>query len=332
METQFAAIIGAIVIAGLVGAVVLWTRTLSRIGASDKPWYESILATETGERPFWTVFDFLLAIGLSLVFTIFLQAAFLSLGWISRPAPDQPVDSSAIIAGLAAQSIAGPLAVFATIGWLRLIRKDALQQLGFAWKAGDFQLGLKWSLMLIPVVLMISSAIAFLVPYHHPILESLAGANSVLLFAVLFVGTAIVTPVVEEFLFRVMLQGGLQRMADSDVVVMRTDDTLIQNKTLPEEHASDPLNPYQPAEEISLQSTPSGWKPSSFWPIVAASFVFAMMHWGQGAAPIPLFFLSLGLGFLYRQTGRITGPVIVHIMLNSFTLSVEFFRLWAIGA
>jgi len=330
METQFAAVIGAIVIAGLVGAAVLWTRVLSKIGSSDRPWYESMLATEAGERPFWTVFDFLLSLGLSLVFTIFLQAIFLSLGWIATPSPNRSLDSSAIIGGLAIQSIAGPLAVLATIGWLRLIRKDARKQLGFVWEAGDLKLGLQWSLMLIPVVLMISSAIAFLVPYHHPVLESIADANSVLLFAVLFIGTAIITPVVEEFLFRVMLQGGLQRIADGDVVT-QTNDPISEHETSLDVHSSDPDNPYQPSAEISSGPTILEWKPSRFWPIVAASVVFAMMHWGQGAAPIPLFFLSLGLGFLYRQTGRITGPVIVHVVLNGFTLSVEFLRIWMTG-
>ena len=34
--------------------------------------------------------------------------------------------------------------------------------------------------------------------------------------------------------------------------------------------------------------------------------IFAFMHLGQGPAPIPLFFLAIGLGYLYRQTHRAT--------------------------
>jgi membrane protease YdiL (CAAX protease family) len=86
-----------------------------------------------------------------------------------------------------------------------------------------------------------------------------------------------------------LLQGGLQRLAD-------------------------PPEAEQP------------WRPVSFWPLIGASAIFAFMHFGQGAAPIPLFFLSLGLGYLYRQTGNLTACVVVHMVLNSLTLLVEILK------
>jgi membrane protease YdiL (CAAX protease family) len=97
-----------------------------------------------------------------------------------------------------------------------------------------------------------------------------------------------VTPIFEELLFRVLIQGGFQAMVDP--------------------HSEDP----------------DSWQPQSWWPIGVASLVFALMHLGQGAAPIPLFVLSLGLGYLYRQTGNITAPVVVHMVLNGLTLIVKF--------
>ena len=60
----------------------------------------------------------------------------------------------------------------------------------------------------------------------------------------------------------------------------------------------------------------------------ATSLIFALMHGNQGAAAIPLFFFSVGLGFLYRQTGRITPSLVVHVVLNGFTMSAEILRLW----
>ena len=57
------------------------------------------------------------------------------------------------------------------------------------------------------------------------------------------------------------------------------------------------------------------------------SVLFAGMHFGQGGAPIALFFLSIGLGYLYRQTGSMMPPLIVHVILNSTTMLVEFTRL-----
>ena len=53
-----------------------------------------------------------------------------------------------------------------------------------------------------------------------------------------------------------------------------------------------------------------------------------MVHLGgQGAAPIPLFFLALGLGFLYRQTGSLTPPILVHMILNGLTLVVTYLKI-----
>ena len=51
------------------------------------------------------------------------------------------------------------------------------------------------------------------------------------------------------------------------------------------------------------------------------------MHLGQGAAPIPLFILAVGLGLLYQRTGRIVPCIIVHMLLNAMTLWIEFCRL-----
>jgi membrane protease YdiL (CAAX protease family) len=64
--------------------------------------------------------------------------------------------------------------------------------------------------------------------------------------------------------------------------------------------------------------------PYHWWPLFASSFVFAMMHFGQGAAPIPLFCLSLGLGYMYRQTASLVAPFVVHAVLNFTTLVVAY--------
>jgi membrane protease YdiL (CAAX protease family) len=73
--------------------------------------------------------------------------------------------------------------------------------------------------------------------------------------------------------------------------------------------------------------TRNDWTPTAIWPIVVASIVFALMHWGQGLAPIPLFFLSCALGYLYRQTGSLVPSIIVHFVLNGFTMCVTLLQL-----
>lgn len=56
------------------------------------------------------------------------------------------------------------------------------------------------------------------------------------------------------------------------------------------------------------------------FPVVASSAVFALLHFTQGPAPIPLFLFSLMLGYLYRQTGRIVPSVVAHFALNATTI------------
>lgn len=55
------------------------------------------------------------------------------------------------------------------------------------------------------------------------------------------------------------------------------------------------------------------------WPaILMASAVFALMHW-QNTAPhavVSLFVLSLGFGWAYERTGRLTAPIVMHMLFN----------------
>ena len=60
----------------------------------------------------------------------------------------------------------------------------------------------------------------------------------------------------------------------------------------------------------------------AYWPIFVSSLCFALVHWGQGLAPIPLFVLALGLGYLFRQTGSLIACITVHFLLNFYSMLV----------
>jgi membrane protease YdiL (CAAX protease family) len=218
----------------------------------------------------------------------------ISQGWIEQPAAGEalrPATASSFLASIAATSIGGLSAIGIVLLWLRLFDDDAPRKLGLTFCSEDVAVGLRASLMILPPVMLVSAGAAYFVPYQHPVLESLARVSTPAVLLASFIGTAIVTPVVEEFMARVLLQGALQRIADQG-----TDEEM-------------------------------RWTPRAFWPLVVSSLIFSALHFGQGAAPIPLFVLSLGLGYLYRQTGSIVPPLIVHMILNGLTLIVEFLNL-----
>ena len=197
------------------------------------------------------------------------------------------------LAEIWASVMSGAAAMAIMLLWFRVRCKNALTELGMPFDAADLTLGFKAALMILPPVLLISAGVSYFVEYQHQVLDILKQTESPIRMLGIFWCTAVVTPLVEEFLFRVLLIGGFERLAEGGR-----------------------------AFESEFQ-----WQPRSYWPIIISSFIFAIMHFGQGAAPIPLFFLALALGYLYRRTGSITPPLIVHMTLNALTLVVEIVRV-----
>ena len=56
------------------------------------------------------------------------------------------------------------------------------------------------------------------------------------------------------------------------------------------------------------------------------SAVFAAMHWEtvEPHAIVALFVLSLGFGYVYEKTGRLTGPIVMHMIFNAGNLAMAF--------
>ncbi|MCH1494723.1 MAG: CPBP family intramembrane metalloprotease [Rubripirellula sp.] len=277
----------AILVSGLVGwwrVLRFWRKSVSTpidaaIPSSDPSpttgIMERLVPARRQNKPFWTPAEFLLAFGLRVVLMIGLSSLFIK-------------EASSTHAPLLVQLAAIVLAIAAMLGWLSLLQRDAPQRVGFQIQKDDLKLGLISTPLILSVVMLISLLASSIVEYEHPVLKSLFANKSILFYILTFLTTAIATPIYEEFLFRGLLQGSLQALA----------------------------NP-----------TPTGetWKPLSVWPLIVSSLIFAAMHFpGQGAAPIPIFVLSLGLGYLYRQTGSLAAPILVHVILNSITLLDAF--------
>ena len=191
------------------------------------------------------------------------------------------------------QVVANLTALVAMLLFVRGVYGLTLRDLTLIPQSGDVRRGLVATIWILAPVLLINLVVANLVQYEHAVTDLLAEQADGATFVFLFFSAAVVTPIAEEFQFRLLLQGGLQRLAD-------------------ERNAPG---------EITL------WNPSSAWPIMVTSIVFALMHLGQGAAPIPLFFLSVGLGYVYQRTGRLIPVIVVHMLLNGATVLMEFCKI-----
>ena len=304
-------VIHSLLTAMMLGSIAMWIRAVTDHRGHLRQLPENLLPQRPRRLPFWNAGDPLVMFGIMQILIVILGSISMQQGWIlPKPALESPpLTTQQMVSNQYAMLwlsfAAGTFAILAMLLWLRhrkrnfpsdqtsLTEQGLGDELGLSFAWSDVVLGLKASLMILPPVLLISLLVSSLVKYEHPVLNLLAGIHSPAQLAFLFFVTALVTPLIEEFLFRVLLIGGLERL-----------------------------------ESVrSFQGADTPWQPGTYGPILISSFIFAIMHWGQGAAPIPLFFLAVALGYLYRRTGSIVAPLVVHIVLNALTLTSEIVRL-----
>ena len=205
-----------------------------------------------------------------------------------------------------------------------------------------FKIAFKFFAMVVPALLGLQWLLSFLIPYEHGTLDQLADNFSVNTVLVTWLGAVVAAPLCEELFFRGVLQGWLQRIRFDtapgrnnmlDIVggwEGKVDEENESQEHLPSNIEFDNDNPYatpgaviasQPVKPIKADSKNAGEHPIVWWlPIVASSSLFAAVHIGQGLAPVTLFIFGLALGYLYRQTGSITPSIILHFLLNGFSM------------
>jgi membrane protease YdiL (CAAX protease family) len=179
--------------------------------------------------------------------------------------------------------------------------------------------------LLVPAVLLIHLVLSTWIVYQHNTINQIQELRDLGRWdwvAVIFFQTALIVPIVEEFGFRVILQGfaeqWLRRRGNFYRIVLGPlRVSVAQNLGLAAAAEVANQDPPTKRPKPTLDST-------VFWgPIVFSSLLFAFAHAGQGAAPISLYFLAMGLGFLYKTTGNISVCILIHILLNSFSLSSQ---------
>ncbi|MHB0960453.1 MAG: CPBP family intramembrane glutamic endopeptidase [Pirellulaceae bacterium] len=312
--------------------LVVWSILLVR----RQPGQAWVAYEPSGPVP-WGLVDVLLAIGLLIVFSSLALAAVgrgareLSGGDVATWEPG--LQTLAIYAQAAVS-----LAVVAVSALTILARhRGAGRQLG--WAAGkvaaDVRLGVLAFLALAPPVYLLQLVLVTYFESHHPLVEMLRTNPQPHLIAACLVSAVLVAPVAEEYFFRGLLQGWLERLAtgrDSSrelVLGGRRDAVDIErpNAFLTPDMIStdsdDPAlraSPVQDVAESGCESESSTG--TAYWPIVTSALIFAVLHLSHGPDWIPLFFLALGLGYIYRQTHRLLPSIVVHFLLNACSMAM----------
>jgi len=243
-------VVGAIV-ASL--TVASWAVGRLRQGGAVIPW-----------RPHspvaWTGADVAFVAGLHLLFAI------LAMEVVRAESPSSDSLLAATAAGLAATGLG--------MAFLRS-RGASAAALGFP-RATPADVGLALGALagVLAPLLMLAGWLDRLVPYSHPVIDLLANDPTPKTRLAVVLSAVIAAPLAEEFFFRRVLQGWLERWVPGGGAV----------------------------------------------PLAAA--VFALMHWGQGLAWVPLFVLGLVLGEIVRRTGSLVPAILLHALFNAVSVTL----------
>ncbi len=233
--------------------------------------------------------------------TLAYSAALMLAGYSPEQTDLEPVERAG---PLLVSGVAQLLVVGLAFSYLAIRYRYRLQDFGLAGGQNrrGIRAGLKGFAMWVPVVWTIQQLLVRVVEYSHPALDGLLSAPVPQVVVQTWLMAVVVAPVTEEFLFRVVVQGWFQRIG-------RTGrDTAGESLILGDRHP--------PATAAAV----AAHRPI-VWPAIwATSLLFAVAHYSQGPAPISLFVLSLGLGYLYQRTGSVLACIVMHLLLNLVTM------------
>ncbi len=284
----------------------------------------------------WTLIDVVAMLALTATTHALLQW---SLAASNSPASEND-PAAALVQRLLLFSIASLISFAIMLCFVPLRTGATLRDLGFRcdrlWN--DLLTGLIAApTLLVPVLCIQMLLTQIWKPSQHMLIKLLQESATPTVFQISAFSAVLVAPVVEEFFFRVLLQGWLES------VIARQNANRhalhIQSAPTHQDHGGEQAifpesnsvteNPYlSPSAfsagtevEIRTQITHP-----SYAAIVLTAVLFALAHAGNGPDPVPLFVLATGLGYLYQRQRSILPCIIVHATLNGMT----FLNLWLI--
>lgn len=193
----------------------------------------------------------------------------------------------------------------------------------------DIGIGLAAFCMLAPIVYAIQAALTLLQPYKHPLIEMLTKTPDLQLFAMLCFSAIILAPLSEEWAFRVLLQGWLEKLlsytgdplhilvggtSSAEPVVLQNEDLLrpaditvvpaegitflsSASPARPEVQWIDPANPYAPPQVLIEPISAANAPPPAGVAVHESSPPTFWKQW------LPIFFSSILFALMHYSHG-----------------------------
>ncbi len=196
----------------------------------------------------------------------------------------------------------------------------------------DLGLGLVTALATLAPVYFVQFTLVQLVGWepHHPALEQLMHQPTIGVALAAFFAAAVVAPIFEEFVFRLLMQGWLEKVEDRYLGLPDHGPAPGETRptpTLPVDSAE--TNPFASSGVVERESgeaspvpsyeggfdLPRGWSP-----LITTSVCFGLAHYTQGPAPLSLILFAIVVGYVYQRTHRIVPCVTAHATFNAYSL------------
>ena len=351
--------------AGLAGAIgTAWVHVIRLLLNGQSP-----VAWEQRRPARWGLLDVVLAIFLLLFCTM------VAMGIVNARfglAPGTPIENAPMPYQtwlVLAQSLASLVTMSASMLFIIARCHVSLRDLGFDRRAiwRDVRLGVAAFFLLAPPTYGLQLVLVQWFKSSHPVVELIREHPDPGLIVASVFSAAIVAPIFEEYLFRGLVQGWLERfywIGESAVsLIWGRTEPAPQPPVQSEQSGPEPCPPDlgthppqedpqrpdhdgrepfpwcaysppsatgSPSPEIAANAAelnvPGGLRSPrgilGFLPILVSASIFAALHISHGPDWIPLFFLAVGLGYLYRQTNRLLPCIVVHFLLNGVSMGM----------
>lgn len=328
---------GSISMGLLTSSVALWLFLYPRHrGAGAPPW----VAQEPTRPAPWGLVDLLIVL-LILVGSLVVAQVVAAPELLDAKLPPETRRLETMAPGLrirvvVANSLATLIATMFALAIIAWRTRASWERFGFSlrtlWR--DAKLGALAMLLLFAPVLGLQMLLTRFFPSQHPLIETIRKTGDTGFLWASGLAAVIAAPIVEELQFRVLLQGWLQnvarairgRLSLTDVIwgagnvpPASSDKSLDSRRGSTTEH-DDASDASSKSEAGAVLTGASAESELPRWPIFGSSLLFALAHASHGPDPIPLFLLALGLGYLVQRTGRVWPAIVVHFLLNSWTM------------
>lgn len=331
-----------VLISSLWAWIVLIARKLRAPHVPLIPW------TPRRQVP-WALIDLILLVGLWILASLLVRQILQNWGMLPREIRLEELTIEQNKALLIGNIVASLVILMNALVLIAFRTGASLADFGLTLKEmlPDLKLGLLGFILLAPPVYALQGLLVHLwKPSKHPLVEMFKESPDASFFVIVFISAAIIAPLSEELIFRVFLQGFLEKWFTFstglyELLIGGQPRHLAPIEMEPEDNsrpepavAVSPLvadsNPYAPPADAQLDASSASANASAkpdelrglqaWLPIALSSAIFALLHYSHGPDWIPLLLLAAGMGYLYQRTHRLLPSLTVHFLLNTYSL------------